>query len=107
MKLVKDIIDTKVVYYWNSSDRTVSPAFAQVALARDWLVSKIWSSYPGTERRRMVSDRRRDRQTSTLFSSRFDLKRAHPKGRRMTDLIETNVAIDRCLERVNQAMKVS
>lgn len=106
MQLVKDIFDTRVVFYWSSADKPISPIFHQMDLARDWLVGKIWHRYSGAERRKVVRDRRRDARSSEDFSSQFNLKRERPKGRRATDLIEVKVDVDLCWSRVQSALDV-
>jgi hypothetical protein len=107
MQLVKDIQDSRVVYYWRKAGETSSPPFVQLNQARNWLVSQIWSNYTGTERRKVVEDRRRDKTTSTLFSNDYSLKRQRPKGRRMTDLIEAKVSLDLCPIRLEAALHAS
>lgn len=105
MQLVKDIQDSKVVYYWGKPGKLTSPAFGQIEHARNWLVSKIRSRYTGPERRKVVGDRRRDSDTSLEFSQNYNLKRQRPKGRRMTDLIETRISVDLCPTRLQAALK--
>ena len=105
MHLVKDIQDSKVVYYWGKPGRVASPAFSQLKHARNWLIGKIWSRYSGPERRKTVDDRRRDSDTSLDFSKTYNLKRQRPKGRRKTDLIETSVSVDLCPIRLQAALK--
>ena len=105
MQLVKDIQDSKVVYYWGKPGKLTSPAFGQIEHARNWLISKIWSRYTGPERRKVVGDRRRDSDTSLEFSQNYNLKRQRPKGRRLTDLIETRVSVDLCPTRLQAALR--
>lgn len=107
MHLVKDIQDSKVVYYWGKPDSLASPVFTQMKHARNWMIGKIWSRHSGPERRKTVDDRRRDSDTSLDFSKNYNLKRQRPKGRRKTDLIETRVSVDLCSTRLKAALKAS
>lgn len=107
MQLVKDIQDSRVVYYWRKAGETSSPSFVQLNQARNWLVRKIWSNYTDAERRKVVDDRRRDKTTSTVFSNDYSLKRQRPKGRRTTDLIEAKVSLDLCPVRIEAALHAS
>lgn len=107
MHLVKDLYQSKVVYYFLDSDIPDSPLFKSIEEARQWLIQLEQSKFKGKERRSRTTDRRRDPATSKHLAETMGLARSKPKGRRSTDLIEVEVAIDLYQERVSKLVSVS
>ncbi len=100
MRLVKDLIDSGIVYFWVDNDsEKLSPDIATLALAEEWRTRYVHSQYPGDERRKSHIDRRKNRDKrmeldETLFASRL-----LPHGRRKTD-VPVEVDIDQAAEKL-------
>jgi hypothetical protein len=88
MKLVKDLVDNRIVYYWAGQyEKRASEFFATYLDARQWWVARVFSQYDGRERRASTIDRRSDAdKLNRAFSSDVEARRQNPYGRRVTDL---------------------
>lgn len=105
MKLVKDLIDHRIVYYWTVDDHRISPVLASFVLAEEWIAKFYNDSYLGEERRRSHIDRRK------LYTARDRLRNVEilptsPVGRRVSDK-PVKVDIDLAKEKMQKLIEIS
>lgn len=102
MKLVKDLVDGRIVYYWMDDHGEVVSEFLHSFIeAEEWWKVLMFSLYDGEERRRSICDRRQDEATRKKLEFREKYNRTNPMGRRMTD-IPVSVDLDLSKEKINQ-----
>lgn len=92
MRLVKDLVDSRIVFYWiDETDKRLSPDHATFQLAQEWWKSYMFSRYEGDERRKSIIDRRSDAEKRRRMEEQSNLSSISPYGRRHTD---TPVEVD-------------
>lgn len=92
MKLMKDLADERIIFYWiDSSEERLSPSLATLDLAKEWRDQRMFDSYPGAERRSSIIDRRSNRNKRESMTKSHRSARTNPQGRRITDI---PVAVD-------------
>ncbi|MGH1463181.1 MAG: hypothetical protein ACRBB6_14220 [Neptuniibacter sp.] len=104
MKLVKDLYQDRVVYYWVKDEEAlerVSPDLHCLVEAEEWWKNWMFASYQGEERRRSIHDRRTDREKRNHLELRLKVNRTAPMGRRVTDK-GVSVDIDLATEKLEQ-----
>ncbi|WP_299181842.1 hypothetical protein [uncultured Neptuniibacter sp.] len=69
-------------------------------MAQEWHTQRLFSQYKGTERRRSIIDRRKDRDTRIQLDTTFGISRFKPNGRRASD-IPLHVDLDLATEKIN------
>jgi len=101
MRLVKDLIDSRIVLYWTAdSGKQLSTYLASLNQAEEWWKAYMFSRYDGDERRQSVLDRR------TNFEKRKRIARSNEPipvsayGRRRTD-IPVSVDVDLVADKVD------
>jgi len=100
MKLVKDLVDGRIVFYWiDTSGTKLSPDHATFQLAQEWWKHYLFSRYDGEERRKSIIDRRSDADKRRRMDKSEKLSSISPYGRRRTD-IPVAVDIDLVAERL-------
>lgn len=88
MKLVKDYINDRTLYYWIEDTETLeplSPQFRTFVQAEEWWKESVFSQFRGTERRLTTQDRRQDHENRSRRSSMQD-ETTLSTPRRVTDL---------------------
>ncbi|GAA0796075.1 hypothetical protein [Marinobacterium sediminicola] len=86
MHLVKDLIDSRIVYYWVDDDgETKSPLLSTFTLAEHWWKEKMFARHQGLERRRSVIDRRSNNEKRRRMHENHPFASINPQGRRSTD----------------------
>ncbi|MGH1462930.1 MAG: hypothetical protein ACRBB6_12925 [Neptuniibacter sp.] len=88
MKLVKDYIDDRTVFYWVKNIESlepVSPLLRSFVQAEEWWKEFMFTQFSGNERRRSTSDRRQDFETRQQLSQEHKKSTSDP-GRRITDM---------------------
>lgn len=104
MKLVKDIIEGRIVYYWvvdAQSMERISPCHHCIIESEEWWRAYMFSLYSGEERRRSIHDRRKDHEQRRHLELREKYNRKAPVGRRITDH-GVRVEIDLAAEKLEQ-----
>ena len=106
LKLIKDLENYKLVYYWACSDQgKVSPDLPTLLHASEWIIQHQATTYEGSERRKTLLDRRKKKtlpnnhETELVFS-----RRLKPEGRRITDTIpkvDLDLSAEKLLEMKN------
>lgn len=85
MKLIKDLVDDRIVYYWTIEEGVISPMLASLELASEWYVKFVHEGYTGEERRTSLIDRRR-LYTKRDKTRNTEILPTNPIGRRKTDV---------------------
>ena len=102
MKLVKDLVDGRIVYYWIDGNGEVTSDYLHSFVdAEEWWKHLMFSLYEGEERRRSICDRRQDQETRKKLEYREKYHRSNPLGRRVTDM-PVSVDLDLSKEKINQ-----
>ncbi|WP_286240813.1 hypothetical protein [Neptuniibacter halophilus] len=104
MKLVKDLYDSDIVFYWTGdSGEKLSPNLHTLMEAEEWWKREMFARYEGPERRKSIYDRREDSETRKRFERNHKFSRHNPQGRRQTDQ-PVKVDIDLAKEKIEQIM---
>jgi len=88
VRLVKDIDEKGIFFYWSDSDFIdvpISPRLPCIELAKEWRDKHLFSLYKGDERRHSHIDRRLDRTKRQHVDEALFYSRQRPEGRRSTD----------------------
>lgn len=88
MRLVKDIDEKGIFFYWSDPDCvdvSISPRLPCIELAKEWRDKHLFSLYRGYERRCSHIDRRLDRTKRKQVDKALFYSRRRPEGRRSTD----------------------
>lgn len=86
MRLVRDIDDEGIYYYWEDlEDTAVSPRLPCMVIAKEWRDKYMFSKYRGRERRRSHIDRRLNMAKRKETDALLFVSRHKPQGRRVTD----------------------
>ncbi len=102
MKLVKDLIDGRIVFYWmDDSESIISEYLHSLVEAEEWWKTFVFAQYKGKERRRSIHDRRQDIDTRHKREFREHFNRTNPHGRRKTD-VPLTVDLDLSEEKIKQ-----
>lgn len=102
MKLVKDLVDGRIVYYWMDEEGYISSEYLHSFVeAEEWWKLFMFSRYPGQERRRSICDRRQDMETRKKLEYREKYNRSNPIGRRITD-VPVTVDLDLSKEKIEE-----
>lgn len=107
LKLIKDLDNYKFIYYWACPEQgRVSPNLPTLLHASEWLVEHQSEKYKDRERRKSMTDRRRNAYKSTSPSMELIYsRRLKPEGRRITDKLPTvdlDMSSDKCREMRDQ-----
>jgi len=102
MKLVKDLIDGRIVFYWMvDNGDVVSDYLHSFIEAEEWWKTYVFSQYTGEEKRSSICDRRQDLETRKKREYREKYNRSNPAGRRVTD-VSVSVHLDLVEEKIKQ-----
>lgn len=95
MKLVKDLHNHRVVYYWVDDDRVrFSPVLPSLTAAKEWRTTHLYQEYQGWNRRTSHVDRRRYQHKRNNLALDHEQMALLTSGRRTSDRT-SKVAIDR------------
>lgn len=102
VKLIKDLIEGRIVFYWmDENGEVVSTYLHSFIEAEEWWKMFMFSQYSGEERRQSICDRRQDMDTRRKLEFREKFNRTNPTGRRVTD-IPVTVDLDLSKEKIEQ-----
>lgn len=86
MRLVKDMLDDRIVYYWTDpQQQPLSPPLASITLAEEWRDDYLNDVYEGQQRRASSIDRRRYLHKRDMHQGRGNVSPLFSGGRRATD----------------------
>ena len=95
LKLVKDYINERTVFYWVEDAETLDPVseyFRTFVQAEEWWKEHMFTQFSGHERRQTLSDRRQNIEKRDQVDKEKNLSSMN-SGRRITDL-QVKVDID-------------
>jgi hypothetical protein len=102
MKLVKDLVDGRIVFYWMDEKGTLISEYLHPLLeAEEWWKHFMFAQYEGEERRLSIYDRRQDLETRKRLELREKYNRTNPIGRRVTD-VAIAVDLDLSKEKIDE-----
>lgn len=87
LKLVKDYINDRTIFYWVTdleSMEAMSPEFRTFDQAEEWWKEFMFTQFSGKERRETTYDRRRDQALREKYAEQH--KNQVSSGRRITDM---------------------
>ena len=97
LKLVKDYINERTVFYWIENTETLEPIseqFRSFVQAEEWWKGHMFTLFSGVERRKTHVDRRQDLEKREEIDQGKNLRSmSSSSGRRITDL-QDKVDID-------------
>jgi len=100
MKLVKDLNDSGIVYYWlDDGGMRISPEIPCITLAEEWRIKYLFSTYKGGERRHSIIDRRQNQDKRIDLERTYFVSLMKPDGRRIADT-PVKVDIDLVAEKI-------
>jgi hypothetical protein len=86
MKLVKDLLEGRIVFYWLFEDGIqVSHHLHTLQEAEEWWKEFMFAQYEGNNRRRSIHDRRKNHDHRKQLELIERYGRSNPLGRRETD----------------------
>lgn len=105
MRLVKDLVDSRIVLYWIAdSGEQLSAHLASLSQAEEWWKAYMFSRYEGDERRKSVIDRRSNFEKRRRIEQSNDLLSISPYGRRRTDIpiaVDVDLVLDKLSDKPN------
>lgn len=105
MKLVKDLVDHRIVYYWTLDEHRISPLLASFVLAEEWFIKFHNDTYVGEERRRSHIDRRK-LHNHRKKTEAIAIVPTNPAGRRLIDK-PVKVDIDLAKEKMQKLIEIA
>ncbi|MBV1789505.1 hypothetical protein KQ940_15730 [Marinobacterium sp. D7] len=101
MRLVKDLVDSRIVLYWTAdTGKQLSTYLASLSQAEEWWKAYMFSRYDGEERRQSILDRRTNAEKRRRIVQSSELIPISPYGRRRTD-IPVKVDVDLVADKLN------
>lgn len=95
MKLIKDLHNHRVIYYWvDDNNLRCSPVLPSLTAAKEWQTVHLHQEYQGWNRRRSHVDRRRYQHKRNSVALDQEQMALITSGRRSSDRT-SKVAIDR------------